>query len=101
MSIVSAMSLGQLQTTLHLLQEMEGDGLTSLVGIREKLATEITIQRRGLRSVKKGQTHLTPPERTNCPHCGELMITIMADDADGQSLVLQCQKCRYSRLVVE
>jgi hypothetical protein len=104
MSILSAVGPGQLQTIQHILQELEAEGVNTLTEARSRIFSEIKNQLAGRK--RTGFLQQRRPQSVEkfiriCPHCrpARPMITIVADDDQGKSLVMQCQKCRYSIIV--
>lgn len=97
MAIINAMSLAQLQTTKHLLQEMEADGLRSLDQVRARLAAAIDQQHseivRSKRGIRSKRDRRQPIEK--CPECGKPTIITFADGV----AVRACRSCRWSALV--
>lgn len=102
MGILSSVSLGVQQTLMHILQELEAEGITSIVDVRTKISMEINKQFPPSRRVK----YRKPPENQlssiYCPKCPEhtqIMTPIKVDEDGVDVLVMQCKKCRYSYLV--
>lgn len=91
MPVINSMSLAQLQTTKHFLQEMEADGIRTLSEARAVVAAEEARQHAGRRRQKRDVVR--PEEKQSlCPECGHATGLTVADGL----LIRTCRKCRWS-----
>ena len=105
MAILKTLSLAQLQTFQHVLQEMEAAGLFNLSEARlvvhhETSARHQAKQRRYL--VKNQGPYRKQPAYVPLPcptkGCGGQLLPVISGEG-AQVQVLGCKKCRYSTLV--
>ena len=91
MAILKALTHADLQKFMHVLQEMESEGVPSLAFARQRVATELSAQHiRRMQRYARNQIKPIP-----CPDCGQPMMLIEAD----KLLQMLCKQCRYSMIV--
>lgn len=100
MSKLLAHNTAILQTTQHILQELEVNGIKSLPEARTYIAKEIEKRLIGRKRFRKN----IEPEKHQYVYCSKCnskieMTKIFIDDDDGRILIMQCKKCRYSYVV--
>jgi len=94
--IFDALSLGRLSEFQHVLQELEGKGITNLSDARKMLYDHIHAEhvKRQLpeKSIKK-------TEKRFCPECRGEMELYLRYDAGERLVIEKCIKCQFSRII--
>lgn len=90
MALLDVLTLAQLQTYQHLLQELEGRGVSRLTDARQVIAKE-TEKRHQARRRPVVEQAVYP-----CPHCGTIMRFL---DNNEQLTIYECRSCRYSTII--
>lgn len=104
MRILSALTLGQLQTFNHMLMVMESQGLFNLAEARVVVSreTEWRHKHRQSRSYAKTKRYV-PPGAVLCDEDGCEGVMMPYNRVDpiigGKVALLKCNKCAFSRIV--
>lgn len=97
---LDAFTLADVQNCLHLLNEMEGAGVTDVRFARERLATHVqsTLLARHQDALRAKKPKPRPPEQglVACPECGA--PTMVRTVVNGEA-VETCRVCRWSRYI--
>jgi hypothetical protein len=97
-----AFNIADIQNCLHLLNELEGAGVTDVRFARERLATHVQgtllARHRDALLSKKPQPRSPEQDLVVCPECG---APAMVRTVVNGEVVDTCRMCRWSRYVEE
>ena len=92
------MTIGQLQTARNLLLELQQGGVADISAVIASISSELDRQRAAYTPLSRDSLPRRQRLRDRCPACGHGPLSLIPD-ADPGVTVLQCKKCRWSKMV--